>query len=61
MLARTDEAPRVIAEVRDYEDLLLALRARAEEINASREEIDRITGWADGYCAKLLSDPRSSF
>jgi hypothetical protein len=56
MLGRTDE--RVIAEIRSYDDLLHALRERAETVGAPRRELDRVGGWADGLAAKVLGLPQ---
>jgi hypothetical protein len=41
--------------IRSYDDLHRFLRARAEELNVSREEIDRVGGLTPGYAAKLLA------
>jgi hypothetical protein len=49
--------PRQIAVVRDYEDLVLALRERAEELGVNRLTLDEMTGLPNGYSAKLLSFP----
>jgi hypothetical protein len=43
------------AEACDYAQLHAALRARAEQLNASRATLDDETGLADGYCAKILA------
>jgi hypothetical protein len=48
-------ARRELAVVRDYESLRIALRARAEWLNISRLEIDRISGVANGYAGTVLS------
>jgi hypothetical protein len=40
--------------ISDYGGLLDAFRERAKELELSREGIDEITGWADGYAGKLL-------
>ena len=48
---------RRLAIVRDSQELAAALRARAEELQLSRRELDRLAGLADGYAAKLLCDP----
>ena len=45
-----------LAVVHDYEELRTALRARAEALDISRLEIDRISGVANGYSATVLSD-----
>lgn len=47
--------PRQLAVVREYGELIDALRARAEELNISRETLDAITGLQAGYCSKLLA------
>src|SRR5438105_693946 len=45
-------------EARGYEQLQVALRARAEQLNVSREKLDEISGLPAGYCGKLLApDP----
>lgn len=41
--------------ISDYDGLLEAFRERAKELEISRERIDAIAGWADGYAGKLLS------
>ena len=43
-------------ECRDYDDLRAALRQRAEELNISRMEIDRVSGLPNGYSAAVLSE-----
>jgi hypothetical protein len=40
--------------ISDYGALLEAFRERAKELEISREGIDSIAGWADGYASKLL-------
>jgi hypothetical protein len=40
--------------ISDYRGLLEAFRERAKELEISREGIDEIAGWADGYAGKLL-------
>lgn len=46
-----------LAEVRSYDELHAALRARAHSLNVSRESIDAVAGLQSGYAAKLLCDP----
>lgn len=48
---------RQIAVVTDYDGLLAALRARAEELNVSRSTLDDVSGLQTGYAAKLLANP----
>lgn len=48
---------RRIAVVKSYDDLILALRARAIELGISRETLDTISGLQAGYTGKLLSFP----
>ena len=50
----TDDAPRVLGEFSDYDELISALRARAAELNLSGQSIDTVSGLADRYAAKLL-------
>lgn len=42
--------------ISDYDGLMQTFRARANDLELSREEIDRIAGWADGYAGKVLSN-----
>ena len=56
MLAPPEKSPpRVLAEVRDYDGLHAALRARADQLEVSRLCIDDLTGLQSGYTAKLLA------
>jgi hypothetical protein len=48
----------ILAEVKDYEQLHAALRARVEQLDVSRETLDHLTGLQSGYCAKLLANTR---
>lgn len=41
--------------ISDYAGLLEAFRERANELQISREGIDDIAGWADGYASKILA------
>ncbi len=41
----------------NYDELQPILRARADALKISREELDRITGLPKGFCAKVLADP----
>ena len=50
----TDDAPRVLGEFSDYDELISALRVRAAELNLSGQAIDTVSGLADRYAAKLL-------
>lgn len=43
--------------IADEADLVAALRARAEELNVSRAEIDRVAGLPSGYAGKMLCIP----
>ena len=51
------EAPRVVGEFSNYEELINSLRNRASELNLSGEQIDRRAGVADRYTEKLLRQP----
>jgi hypothetical protein len=44
-----------IAEVRSWNDLDTALRARAESLNVSRLVLDELSGLQSGYASKLLA------
>jgi hypothetical protein len=41
--------------ITDYQSLHAILRARADALRLSRQSIDGIAGFADGYASKLLS------
>lgn len=43
--------------IRDTAGNTAALRARADELNVTREEIDRVVGWSNGYAGKVLCVP----
>jgi hypothetical protein len=43
--------------VHDYDELVAAMRARANELNVSRATIDDVSGLQSGYAAKLLANP----
>lgn len=45
-----------LAEIRNYDDLHRALRARVDEVNISRTAIDELSGLPDGYAGKLLGN-----
>src|SRR3981081_885694 len=45
--------------ISDYGALLEAFRERAKELEISREGIDEIAGWADGYAGKILGGERA--
>lgn len=44
----------------DYKGLVETCRQRAEELEISRSEIDRISGLPDGYSGKVLGNARNS-
>ena len=48
------EAPRVIAEFSNYDELINALRIRAAELNLSGEQVDCYSGLPARYTQKLL-------
>lgn len=48
-------APRHIATVSNYDELIAALRARADELGVTRETLDAVSGMQTGYCSKLLA------
>lgn len=47
--------PRRIAVVRNYQEFMDALRARADELGMTRLDIDDRAGLQDGYASKLLA------
>ena len=44
-----------LAEIIDYDGLVVALRARADQLEVSRETISDLAGLPDRYASKLLS------
>jgi hypothetical protein len=46
---------RHIAEARTLAEIQAACRVRAEELNISRETIDRIAGFTGGHASKMLA------
>jgi hypothetical protein len=50
-------APKTPVIVRDYDQLLAALRARAAELELTHEVLDDASGLSSGYASKLLCDP----
>ena len=52
------EAPRVIGEFSNYDEMINALWARAAELNLSGETIDAVSGLPNRYAAKLLGPAR---
>jgi hypothetical protein len=48
------EAPRVIANVSSYEQMLDALRARINELQINGERFDEYAGLPRGYLSKLV-------
>jgi hypothetical protein len=49
-----DERPRVIADVRSYEQMLAALRSRFNELQINGENFDEYSGLPRGYLSKLI-------
>jgi hypothetical protein len=47
-------SPFTPAEIVSYDDLLTALRRRADELQISRETINFIAGMPDGYAGKVM-------
>ena len=45
---------QIIGEATDYQSLIDVLRARAEELQITRLEIDELAGLAPGYSGKTL-------
>jgi hypothetical protein len=52
-------APAILGSVATYEDLHYILRLRADSLDVSRETIDQLGHFADGYASKVLrNDPK---
>jgi hypothetical protein len=51
---RLTDQPRQLAVIRDYGQLIEAMRDRASELNVSRASINDCAGFQDGYAEKLL-------
>jgi hypothetical protein len=48
------DAPRVLGEFSDYDQMITVLRQRAADLNLSGETIDAVSGLPSRYAAKLL-------
>src|SRR5215469_9772561 len=48
------DAPRVVGEFSDYDQMITALRQRAADLNLLGETIDAVAGLPSRYAAKLL-------
>jgi hypothetical protein len=48
-------APRVLGAFSDLRELQVLMRARADELQISREQIDEIAGFTPGYASKVLA------
>jgi hypothetical protein len=48
-------APRIIAEARDYAELIRAFRTWIHELNVAGETVDYVAGLPLRYCGKLLA------
>src|SRR4051794_38656581 len=46
-----------LAIVRDYKELIAAIRARRDALDITHETIDAVAGLQAGYTSKLLVDP----
>ena len=55
LMLRPMTEPRQIATVTTYPGLVAALRTRVEELSASGETLDEVSGLPAGYVSKLLS------
>jgi hypothetical protein len=45
--------------IRTYDDLVVAIRARRDELNVSHELLDHLAGFQGGYVSKLLAPRRT--
>jgi hypothetical protein len=50
---------RVLARVDDYDSIWAAFRARADELQITRLELDYLSKFQDGYSAKVLGPSRT--
>jgi hypothetical protein len=50
-------APRVVASVSHYHELINAVRDRIVELDITHETLDAVAGLQSGYTSKLLSNP----
>ena len=48
------DAPRVIADISSYEEMIAALRRRVNELNINGERFDEYAGLPRGYLSKLV-------
>jgi hypothetical protein len=44
-----------LATIKNYDDLITALRARVDDLGISRDTVDEIAGLSDHYTTKLLT------
>jgi hypothetical protein len=51
----TTPAPRQLAVIHDYDELLAAIRARRDELQITHETIDDVSGLQPGYTSKLFA------
>src|SRR5206468_2426011 len=49
--------PKHLATVRDYDELVAAVRARVAELNITHANVDDVSGVPGGYASKLLCNP----
>jgi hypothetical protein len=48
---------RVLGEASSYDEMIVIFRNRADELDLTRNEIDRLSGLCDGYASKTLCRP----
>jgi hypothetical protein len=55
LLDPPEEAAQPLPEIKSYDELIVCLRARADQLKISRAVIDEIAGLPDRYASKILS------
>jgi hypothetical protein len=55
----TEQQPRHFGVARSYDDLHAIIRARADELQTTRESIDEVAGLQAGYSGKLLGNSKA--
>lgn len=50
------EMLRIVGTFHDYDGLVEGMKARMREVGMTNAKLDEVTGFADGYSAKLLGD-----
>jgi hypothetical protein len=51
------DAPKQLAVVHDYDELIAAIRARRDELEVTHATLDHVSGLASGHTSKLFCIP----